>query len=224
VGGWEVASHLSALSRTLQPGRPAARHAQRTDQRNAPACAVQCGSQRCPWGLNAPPPVAHKTSTSTHKNPAAAAGAKTGRSPRDKRVVRDPSVNDDIWWAAAGTGSPNHEMDERWGTRLQEGWPPWPRRGACGGRRAAPCCPRGRRAPAPSNHACCPVFRAVRSFNLNRETAVSYLNSLERVFVFDGYANWDTEVGARAAGRAAARPQGACHRPAYWADRHAGGP
>jgi hypothetical protein len=29
-----------------------------------------------------------------------------------------------------------------------------------------------------------------RSFLVNRETAVSYLNSLHHVFVFDGFANW----------------------------------
>ncbi|KAJ6335404.1 hypothetical protein OIU78_012102, partial [Salix suchowensis] len=36
-------------------------------------------------------------------------GAKTGRSPRDKRVVRDETTEDDLWW---GKGSPNIEMDE----------------------------------------------------------------------------------------------------------------
>lgn len=29
---------------------------------------------------------------------------------RDKRVVRDPESEADIWW---GAGSPNYEMDER---------------------------------------------------------------------------------------------------------------
>ena len=45
-------------------------------------------------------------------------GAKTGRSPRDKRVVREPASEKDIWWAApdgqASNGAPNYEMDERW--------------------------------------------------------------------------------------------------------------
>ncbi|CAK9157912.1 unnamed protein product [Ilex paraguariensis] len=36
-------------------------------------------------------------------------GAKTGRSPRDKRVVKDESTADELWW---GKGSPNIEMDE----------------------------------------------------------------------------------------------------------------
>ncbi len=41
------------------------------------------------------------------------AGAKTGRSPRDKRVVREPSSENDIWWNQEKNGSPNFEMDER---------------------------------------------------------------------------------------------------------------
>ncbi|PPS13122.1 hypothetical protein GOBAR_AA07515 [Gossypium barbadense] len=36
-------------------------------------------------------------------------GAKTGRSPRDKRVVIDDTTQDELWW---GKGSPNIEMDE----------------------------------------------------------------------------------------------------------------
>lgn len=73
-------------------------------------------------------------------------GAKTGRSPRDKRVVRDAETEGDIWWAKApGDGSPNYEMDER-------------------------------------------------SFLLNRERAVDYLNMLDRLYVFDGFACWDPEA------------------------------
>ena len=45
------------------------------------------------------------------------AGAKTGRSPRDKRIVREPGSEKDIWWAAPdgqpSNGAPNYEMDER---------------------------------------------------------------------------------------------------------------
>ncbi|WPT10910.1 Phosphoenolpyruvate carboxykinase [Picochlorum sp. SENEW3] len=66
-------------------------------------------------------------------------GAKTGRSPKDKRVVKDPESMDDIWW---GKGSPNFEMDEH-------------------------------------------------TFRLNRERAVDYLNMLDRIYVFDGFAGWD---------------------------------
>ncbi|XP_073149198.1 phosphoenolpyruvate carboxykinase (ATP) 1 isoform X2 [Henckelia pumila] len=68
-------------------------------------------------------------------------GAKTGRSPKDKRVVRDESTEDVLWW---GKGSPNIEMDEH-------------------------------------------------TFMVNRERAVDYLNSLEKVFVNDQFLNWDPE-------------------------------
>ncbi|KAI3962823.1 hypothetical protein MKW92_033427 [Papaver armeniacum] len=68
-------------------------------------------------------------------------GAKTGRSPMDKRVVRDGSNEDDLWW---GKGSPNIEMDEH-------------------------------------------------TFMVNRERAVDYLNSLDKVYVNDQFLNWDPE-------------------------------
>eukprot|EP00850_Spirogloea_muscicola_P003011 SM000012S25273 [mRNA] locus=s12:53388:57179:+ [translate_table: standard] len=68
-------------------------------------------------------------------------GAKTGRSPKDKRVVREEITEDDLWW---GKGSPNIEMDEE-------------------------------------------------TFLINRERAVDYLNSLEKVFVNDQFLNWDPE-------------------------------
>ncbi|GFY86713.1 phosphoenolpyruvate carboxykinase 1 [Actinidia rufa] len=68
-------------------------------------------------------------------------GAKTGRSPKDKRVVRDETTEDELWW---GKGSPNIEMDEH-------------------------------------------------TFMVNRERAVDYLNSLDKVFVNDQFLNWDPE-------------------------------
>ncbi|XP_047311551.1 phosphoenolpyruvate carboxykinase (ATP) 1-like [Impatiens glandulifera] len=68
-------------------------------------------------------------------------GAKTGRSPKDKRVVRDETTEDVLWW---GKGSPNIEMDEH-------------------------------------------------TFMVNRERAVDYLNSLDKVYVNDQFLNWDPE-------------------------------
>ncbi|XXG56752.1 hypothetical protein AAC387_Pa03g4085 [Persea americana] len=68
-------------------------------------------------------------------------GAKTGRSPRDKRVVKDQTTVHELWW---GKGSPNIEMDEH-------------------------------------------------TFLVNRERAVDYLNSLDKVFVNDQFLNWDLE-------------------------------
>ncbi|XP_075641626.1 phosphoenolpyruvate carboxykinase (ATP) 1-like [Castanea sativa] len=68
-------------------------------------------------------------------------GAKTGRSPRDRRVVKDETTEDELWW---GKGSPNIEMDEH-------------------------------------------------TFMVNRERAVDYLNSLDKVYVNDQFLNWDPE-------------------------------
>lgn len=66
-------------------------------------------------------------------------GAKTGRSPKDKRIVADPASEGDIWW-----GPVNIKLEEE-------------------------------------------------SFLVNRQRAVDYLNSLEEVFVVDGFAGWDPE-------------------------------
>ncbi|KAK9808189.1 hypothetical protein WJX73_006738 [Symbiochloris irregularis] len=71
-------------------------------------------------------------------------GAKTGRSPKDKRVVRESGSENNIWWHKGSNGSPNFEMDEH-------------------------------------------------TFILNRERAVDYLNMLERLYVFDGFAGWDPQ-------------------------------
>ncbi|GBG64526.1 hypothetical protein CBR_g45222 [Chara braunii] len=68
-------------------------------------------------------------------------GAKTGRSPKDKRVVKEDETQADIWW---GEGSPNIEMDEA-------------------------------------------------TFLVNRERAVDYLNSLDKVYVNDQFLNWDPQ-------------------------------
>ncbi|KAE8706992.1 Phosphoenolpyruvate carboxykinase [Hibiscus syriacus] len=67
-------------------------------------------------------------------------GAKTGRSPRDKRVVIDDTPK--RRFGGESKGSPNIEMDEH-------------------------------------------------AFMVNRERAVDYLNSLDKVFVNDQFLNWD---------------------------------
>ena len=64
-------------------------------------------------------------------------GVKTGRSPKDKRVVHHVASADDIWW-----GNVNVKLDES-------------------------------------------------SFLTNRQRAVDYLSSRERVYVVDGFAGWD---------------------------------
>jgi ATP-dependent phosphoenolpyruvate carboxykinase len=64
-------------------------------------------------------------------------GAKTGRSPKDKRIVIEETTKEDVWW-----GSVNIGLDKN-------------------------------------------------SFMINRERAVDYLNTCERLYVIDGYAGWD---------------------------------
>lgn len=66
-------------------------------------------------------------------------GEKTGRSPKDKRIVEHPDSKEDVWW-----GDINIPLDED-------------------------------------------------TFDINRERATDFLNSLDRVYVFDGYAGWDPE-------------------------------
>eukprot|EP00835_Amoeboradix_gromovi_P004723 NODE_387_length_9532_cov_0.176402.p4 type:complete len:243 gc:universal NODE_387_length_9532_cov_0.176402:547-1275(+) len=63
-------------------------------------------------------------------------GAKTGRSPKDKRIVDNV---DNVWW---GGNSPNIPLTED-------------------------------------------------TFMINRERAIDYLNTKERLYVFDGFAGWD---------------------------------
>ncbi|KAG9620500.1 ATP-utilizing phosphoenolpyruvate carboxykinase, partial [Aureobasidium melanogenum] len=70
-------------------------------------------------------------------------GAKTGRSPSDKRIVREPSSEKEIWW-----GPVNKEMSP-------EVW------------------------------------------KINRERAVDYLNTRNRIYVIDGYAGWDERYRIR---------------------------
>src|SRR5262245_33404247 len=64
-------------------------------------------------------------------------GVKTGRSPKDKRVVENPASKKDIWW-----GTVNIPFDER-------------------------------------------------TFQINRQRAIDYLNTRERLYCFDGFAGWD---------------------------------
>ncbi len=64
-------------------------------------------------------------------------GDKTGRSPSDKRVVRNAGLEGDVWW-----GTVNIPIDDH-------------------------------------------VFR------INRERAIDYLNTCDRLYCFDGFAGWD---------------------------------
>ncbi len=66
-------------------------------------------------------------------------GEKTGRSPKDKRIVRNPESENDIWW-----GNVNIPVEEK-------------------------------------------------VFLTNRERAIDYLNTRQRLYVVDAYAGWDPE-------------------------------
>ncbi|KAL3928483.1 MAG: hypothetical protein SGPRY_002369, partial [Prymnesium sp.] len=70
-------------------------------------------------------------------------GAKTGRSPKDKRVVVEPGSVDNVWW-----GPVNIKMNEN-------------------------------------------------AYMTNRERAIDYLNTRERIYVVDGYAGWDPAFRVR---------------------------
>lgn len=69
-------------------------------------------------------------------------GEKTGRSPLDKRVMRDDKSQQNVWWASEKSCSPNFEMDEN-------------------------------------------------AFLNARALSIDYLQSLDKIYVVDGYANWD---------------------------------
>lgn len=64
-------------------------------------------------------------------------GKKTGRSPKDKRIVRSFNSQDEVWW-----GPVNIPCDEN-------------------------------------------------TFAINRQRAIDYLNTRERLYCFDGFAGWD---------------------------------
>src|SRR6476469_881755 len=66
-------------------------------------------------------------------------GIKTGRSPKDKRVVEHAASKNDVWW-----GPVNIPCDER-------------------------------------------------TFQINRQRALDYLNTCERLYCFDGFAGWDAK-------------------------------
>ena len=135
-------------------------------------------------------------------------------------MVRESNSEADIWWAAANNapanGSPNYEMDEKCAAHVRvccRQW--WCQVGvfkmvlACGSLTACDAC---RASHAVVEHMYIslaraaafallqivplvqPWARACRTFLLNRERAVDYLNMLDRIYVFDGFAGWDPEV------------------------------
>jgi phosphoenolpyruvate carboxykinase (ATP) len=96
---------------------------------------------------NATPPVLYQEALEYEEEAAIAdsgalmvrSGAKTGRSPKDKRIVKHDDSKDNIWW-----GDVNVAVSEL-------------------------------------------------TFQINRERAIDYLNTLKRLYVVDGFAGWDPE-------------------------------
>jgi phosphoenolpyruvate carboxykinase (ATP) len=70
-------------------------------------------------------------------------GEKTGRSPKDKRVVESPESKDAVWWGAVNVAIDNETYD------------------------------------------------------VNRERAIDYLNTRERLYVVDAFAGWDPKHRAK---------------------------
>jgi phosphoenolpyruvate carboxykinase (ATP) len=70
-------------------------------------------------------------------------GVKTGRSPKDKRIVKHPVSERNVWW-----GSVN-----------------------------VPC--------------------EAQTFAINRQRAIDYLNTRDRLYCFDGFAGWDPKLASR---------------------------
>lgn len=94
----------------------------------SPACLYEEAMRREPG-----------TSISSSGALVALSGDKTGRSPGDKRVVKNPESQDDIWWSNA-----NIELDEE-------------------------------------------------IFLINRERAIDYLNTRDRLYCLDAFAGWDPQ-------------------------------
>lgn len=94
---------------------------------------------------NASPPLLYQEALAYESEAAIAdsgalmvrSGAKTGRSPKDKRIIRHEESEADIWW-----GDINVAVD-------------------------------------------------TLTFAINRERAIDYLNTLDRLYVVDGFAGWD---------------------------------
>ena len=96
---------------------------------------------------NAAPPILYQEALAYEAEAAIAdsgalmvrSGEKTGRSPTDKRIVKHPDSQDDIWW-----GDVNVAVDEH-------------------------------------------------TFEINHERAIDYLNTLDRLYVVDGFGGWNED-------------------------------
>ncbi|KAI2859703.1 hypothetical protein CBS147321_5484 [Aspergillus niger] len=111
-------------------------------------------------------------------------GAKTGRSPSDKRIVKEETSENDVWWGPVNKPmTPDHIGEKEMPhyrlfkafsvLRLLCDTKVWVLSG---------CVP---------ENACFSNLRLVGVWRINRERAVDYLNTRNRIYVIDGFAGWD---------------------------------
>ena len=89
-------------------------------------------------------------------------GAKTGRSPKDKRIVEESASVDNVWW-----GPVNIKMEEKSFMLNRE------------------------YATRPHRHTRTDAYRGRTLASRRGRRALDYLHMRDRIFVVDGYAGWD---------------------------------
>ncbi|WDK22388.1 phosphoenolpyruvate carboxykinase [Colletotrichum graminicola] len=103
-------------------------------------------------------------------------GKKTGRSPLDKRIVEEDGSKDDIWW-----GPVNKPMSPELSSWLKY-------------QSAAQEKAKLAEELAIDEYV---MFHIDTVWKINRERAIDYLNTRNRIYVVDGYAGWDEKYRIR---------------------------
>ncbi|KAJ9210102.1 hypothetical protein DTO166G4_8292 [Paecilomyces variotii] len=123
-------------------------------------------------------------------------GAKTGRSPSDKRIVREPSSEKDVWWGPVNKPM-SPDMTSFVKLSVTETLRGMGRMASNDSALQIPFFASGDisicflalisavQPLGPFASAILPVWR------INRERAVDYLNTRNRIYVIDGFAGWD---------------------------------